>query len=112
MPDRDQKIAHCTPVNHLLTSYMEKDKLVRRPTTLDSPVGMTVAIVSLGRAEDENFSLQLTGGRYFLTGRDSSDETGHNDFEILEVRSPGFFALDSGPDGICLFVCRATHIYV
>lgn len=66
----------------------------------------------LERFWGKDFCLPVNGGRYLLVGRDRSDRTGHNNFDIQEGRSPGFIVMIPGSEAIVLLVCLVLHTYV
>lgn len=54
----------------------------------------------------------MIAGQYLLAGHDCPDQSGYNDLEIPEGRSPGFFVLNSESKGICILVGPAIHTYI
>lgn len=115
-PNKNQGFARHTLTNQSLTSYMERgDSRVnsaRRQTPLDLRIQITGTVMGLESAGDEVRYLPVTGAWYLPTGRGYIDQTGHNVFEVREVRNPWLFVLIYSSKATCLLVCCASHTYV
>lgn len=88
-------------------------KFERSLSALDLWIGTTNAMMAVDSAENYELYQAVTGARYLLTGPDYPNPTGHNLIEVRERRSPVFFILVSGSEGICLLVCSIwqTDLY-
>lgn len=87
-------------------------KFARRGFVLNVFFGIFSAMVALYISKNKKLYLSVTAGSYLLTGRDSPDETEHNDLEVWEGRGPEFFELVSASEAVFLLVCSASHTYV
>lgn len=118
-PDWFNRVSRYTSMNRLLTSYLEKSQntlnFARRRTSLDIWVGPLEASLGLDIFDGDNLYLSITCGLYLSTtcglylfnGQNCPDQTGYNDFEVLEGKSPGFLIVFSGSKEISLLVCAA-----
>lgn len=106
-----------TSKSRLLTSYVEKGdstlKFAKRWAALDVwGRGLVLTAIDLQTARDAGIYIPATGSRYVLLGRDFPDQTGHNDYDVLEDQSTGFSLLVSGTEFISLLVFPVSHTYV
>lgn len=86
-------------------------QLTERWATIDVWLETRRAMRDLDSAESEKLFLPVTAGQYILTGRDWSEQTGHNDIETRQARSAWFFGLVSRSKGIYLLIYPAPHNY-
>lgn len=68
--------------------------------------------MGLSGADDEEIHLPVTRAWYLLTGRGCLGQIGHNDFEMREARSPGFFVPVPMSEATCLLVCSVLYTCV
>lgn len=66
----------------------------------------------LAEAGGEKHYLPVTGDRYLLTGRTCPDQARHNNFEVRQGRSTGFFVITTWSEGTDLLLFPALHTYV
>lgn len=77
---------------------------------MDVWIGIIGAVMDLNSAENKELYLHVLDGQYLLTGCDSTDQTGHNNFELCNSRSSGFLVLVCVFEAIRLLVCPSLHI--
>lgn len=111
--DKERGAALCTPINQMLTSYMENSErlfnFAKRRALLDVCVGMIGTKMALDNAGSEERYPPATGRWYLLTGREFADQTGNNELVIREVQRPGFVILVNAFKVIFLLACPASH---
>lgn len=116
MPERHKGVERYTSTSRLSTSYTENNesrvRFAKRRAVLAGLVRIIGTILALNIAGNEGLYLPVSGGRYFPTGRDSSEQTGNNDFEILEGLSLEFFELASGSEDLWLILRFVSHKYM
>lgn len=86
-------------------------KFARRHTTLDIWMGMVSVILNMDSSEYETIYLPVASSQYYLTCRDFTHHTAHNDFKIRKLRSSGLLNLASGTDPISRLKFPASCIY-
>lgn len=85
-PGMDRGVSRYTSITRLLMLYMEKSEslvcFAIRRAGLNVWLDILGAIMAFDIAENEELYVPVTGSRFLLTGRESSEQTAHNDFKV------------------------------
>ena len=114
--DRNEGVGRYSSTRRLLENTFETSRdyvsLAERRAALDLWIGWVCSMLDVDNHCTWRTEIPNGGGRFLMTGKDCPPQHGHNDFDVRETGSPGYFTITTASEPISLWIAPGSQKYV
>ena len=110
--DRNEGVERYSSTRKLLEKTFETSRdyvsIAERRAALDLWIGWVCSMLDVDNHCTWRTEIPNGGGRFLMTGKDCPPQHGHNDFDVKETGSPGYFTIRTASEPISLWIAPGS----